>query len=376
MRTDARLTWISSPAWSPDGATIAYTFSRLVRGGYFEAEIRTVPAAGGPSRTVIRHGQAPAWSPDGRRLAYSGIRDHNGSHCGSDECTWSPELYVANADGSGQTRLTRNKGSDERPAWSPDGTRLLFTSDQNVPDGDSWEVYSIGADGSCLTWLTNGTPPSRSAVFRPGSGDDFGPGSCDPNARPPLLDAPPPPPSRGGFWLGPRYRGLLFTRTDPEAPKSLSYDDCEHLDPNACPATVILSTEPACRMFTFRGLTDNAYRFLRRKGAIYAYAGEQAVVRVFSGATATSIQLWGGSKLPAVRQIIDDLRPLDAAAPPARLPAARIPRQLAHQLDATARSAKRHGTAGAARALNVHVSEVRRTLRLRELLRPYRIAAC
>ncbi|MCH8226405.1 MAG: PD40 domain-containing protein, partial [Chloroflexi bacterium] len=49
----------------------------------------------------------PAWSPDGARIAFYSFRDGNG------------EIYTMNADGSNQTRLTFNDSSDWYPAWSP-----------------------------------------------------------------------------------------------------------------------------------------------------------------------------------------------------------------------------------------------------------------
>src|SRR3954451_971188 len=119
-----------------------------------------MPAGGGRGRVLVRDAGSLAWSPDGRRIAYSGTRDHNGERCGSDECSWAAELYVAAADGSGATRLTRGEGDELAPVWAPDGSRIVFASDQNVPDGNSYEVYSIAPDGSCFTWLTNGTRAS------------------------------------------------------------------------------------------------------------------------------------------------------------------------------------------------------------------------
>ncbi len=71
----------------------------------------------------------PAWSPDGGRIAFETLR-HAGSRACSDNspspdaCNW--EIYVMNADGSGQRRLTRSPGLDRYPAWSPDGRKLLF----------------------------------------------------------------------------------------------------------------------------------------------------------------------------------------------------------------------------------------------------------
>lgn len=61
------------------------------------------------------------------------------------------EIYVMNPDGSGQTRLTDNPAYDDDPAWSPDGTKIVFGSDR---DGDG-EIYVMNADGSGQTNLTN-----------------------------------------------------------------------------------------------------------------------------------------------------------------------------------------------------------------------------
>ena len=55
-------------------------------------------------------------------------------------------------DGSNQTRLTMNPAFDFDPSWSPDGTKLAFTSDR---DGNT-EVYVMNAqDGSNQTRLTD-----------------------------------------------------------------------------------------------------------------------------------------------------------------------------------------------------------------------------
>ena len=49
-----------------------------------------------------------------------------------------------NADGTGQTNLTNNVAVDSWPAWSPDGTKIAFTSQR---DGNG-EIYSMNADGT------------------------------------------------------------------------------------------------------------------------------------------------------------------------------------------------------------------------------------
>jgi hypothetical protein len=365
-RLDLRLTYVGNPAWSPDGSTIAYTRSRLDDDAYFRDDVLVRFAAGGAARTLVRDAHMAAFSPDGRRIAYASIRDHNGDRCGSDQCSWAAELYVAAADGSGPTRLTHGEGDELAPAWSPDGSRILFTSDQNVPDGTSNEVYSIAPDGSCMTWLTNGTVGSALGSWRAGSGDSFDPGSCDPNSRP--LTVSTPPPAGPGLWLGTRYRNLLLTR---QSGGSLFYDDCERFTAAECPDSLTVTSEPACRMSAFTGVTENPYRYALRRGALYLYAGEQAVVHVFSGRTLTFLQLDHGSDLPAVKRIIDDLRPIGTDAPAARLDKPRVPRALARRIDDTARRVARGGTVRAAQALHIKTFEVRRRLRLRHLLRPY-----
>src|SRR5207247_2169605 len=68
------------------------------------------------------------------------------------------EIYVMNADGSNQTRLTNNPAVDREPAWSPDGTQIVFWSNR---DGDR-EIYKMNADGSSQTRLTYNSASDRS----------------------------------------------------------------------------------------------------------------------------------------------------------------------------------------------------------------------
>jgi TolB protein len=60
----------------------------------------------------------PAWSPDGKQIAFTSNRDGN------------YEIYLMNADGSGQRNFTRHKSQDNFAAWSPDGKRIAFISNR------------------------------------------------------------------------------------------------------------------------------------------------------------------------------------------------------------------------------------------------------
>jgi Tol biopolymer transport system component len=63
------------------------------------------------------------------------------------------EIYVMNSDGSRPRRLTNNPGADAAPAWSPDGTRILFASARAGVTGQ--QLYTMNDDGSAVQQLTN-----------------------------------------------------------------------------------------------------------------------------------------------------------------------------------------------------------------------------
>ena len=123
-----------SPAWSPDGARIAFESGP-------SGNIYVMDADGSGVKPLTHNGGVhPAWSPDGTRIAFESLRDANG---------W--DIYVMEADGSGVERLTNHGAWNIGPAWSPDGTRIAFTSDRN----GEWDIYVMEADGSGVERLTN-----------------------------------------------------------------------------------------------------------------------------------------------------------------------------------------------------------------------------
>ncbi|MBI4759348.1 MAG: PD40 domain-containing protein, partial [Chloroflexi bacterium] len=67
------------------------------------------------------------------------------------------DIYVKNADGAGEWRLTDNPAADSEPAWSPDGRRIVFVSGRNRQQDSKGShftsLYIMDADGSHLTPL-------------------------------------------------------------------------------------------------------------------------------------------------------------------------------------------------------------------------------
>lgn len=143
------------PSFSPDGNRIAFTSFRHGATN----EIYTMNATDGSNQTRLTNNAAgdisPSFSPDGNRIAFVSDRDGR------------LEVYVMNANGSGQTRLTDNPEGNEQPSWSvlpnPAGGKIVFASFRN---GNS-EIYSMNSSGTNQTRLTNNASYEAQPMFSP-----------------------------------------------------------------------------------------------------------------------------------------------------------------------------------------------------------------
>jgi len=184
------------PVWSPDGSHIAFlnwtaetsatgqgrsgTTARQMDAATYQVCVMNEDGTGRvPISNAVNDRAMPdpmtdlAWSPDGSKLAYV-------------ECVipgWTmngpwidhSDIHVASMDGMTDTNLTSDAGDDRYPAWSPDGTRLVFARNE--------QLYAMSASGSGASALTDSGAPSdvtspvfssdgQSIAFLASSGDD------------------------------------------------------------------------------------------------------------------------------------------------------------------------------------------------------------
>lgn len=92
-----------------------------------------------------------AWSPEGSQIAF--VSDRDGNY----------EIYMMSADGSDQRRLTNNSADDVTSAWSPDGKQIAFFSNR----GGNYEIYVMNVDGSAQTRLTHNEVDDYSPKWSP-----------------------------------------------------------------------------------------------------------------------------------------------------------------------------------------------------------------
>lgn len=140
----------SDPAWSPDGSRVAYV---SFRDGAGHPEIFVIDADGQHETrltsppTMAGH---PSWSPDGTRIAFASYEPGSGTQ----------DIYVMNVDGSGRQRLTTDPADDTEPSWAPTGDALAFVSYRNAQSDGNFELYVMHPDGSNQTRLTS-TPDAE-----------------------------------------------------------------------------------------------------------------------------------------------------------------------------------------------------------------------
>jgi len=139
-------------SWSPDGSQIAVTLSKDGN-----PDIYIISASDG---SVVRRltndrsiDTSPAWSPDGSQIAF--VSDREGG----------PQIFVMSASGGGAARVSKNGDYNTTPAWSPKkGAHVLAYTTR---DGGAYDIVTLDLDSKKMTRITQGEGSNEEPAFSP-----------------------------------------------------------------------------------------------------------------------------------------------------------------------------------------------------------------
>lgn len=130
------------PSWSPSGDRLAFSSSQ---GGEPDGRIFIINTDGTGLVELFdfvseeNSVQEVSWSPDGTQIVFEF------GHLASSEREQEAQIYIINIDNPADPiQLTTEGAVNQCPSWSPDGSRILFSSNR----GGDHDLYSMNPDGS------------------------------------------------------------------------------------------------------------------------------------------------------------------------------------------------------------------------------------
>jgi TolB protein len=139
-------------AWSPDGSKIALTLSKDGN-----PEIYVINAKDGSILRRITNDRAidtsPAWSPDGSQLAF--VSDRNGG----------PQIFVVSANGGAPRQVSFNGSYNTTPTWSPKAGKHIIA--YTTRDGGVYDIVTIDLDSKAMTRVTQNEGSNEEPAFSP-----------------------------------------------------------------------------------------------------------------------------------------------------------------------------------------------------------------
>jgi len=145
---------------SPDGKTIVFT---SLRNG--DLDIYTMNVDGTNLKqltTAVGYDGGPFWSPDGKKIVYranhpadsASLKEYKDLLAQRIVRPTKMEIWVMNADGSDQHQITQLGGANFAPFFTPDGKRIIFSSNYKNPHSSDFELYLVNLDGTGLEQVT------------------------------------------------------------------------------------------------------------------------------------------------------------------------------------------------------------------------------
>ena len=161
---------------SPDGRTIVFT---SLKDG--DLDIYTMSVDGGNLRRLTNipgYDGGPAYSPDGTKIVYRAYHPTDSAELAEYRALLAQrivrpnrmEIWIMNADGSNQHQITHLGGANFAPSFTPDGKRLIFSSNYRNPRGPgarNFDLYLVDLDGSHLEQVTNDPEFDGFPMFSP-----------------------------------------------------------------------------------------------------------------------------------------------------------------------------------------------------------------
>ena len=157
---------------SPDGQTIVFT---SLKDG--DLDIYTMRVDGSNVRRLTSqpgYDGGPFFSPDGKKIVYRAWHPSDSALTNYQDLLKQRlvrpnrmEIWVMNADGSDQHQITNLGGANFAPYFTPDGSRIIFSSNYTNPRSRNFELYLINSDGSSLERVTSDPEFDGFPMFSP-----------------------------------------------------------------------------------------------------------------------------------------------------------------------------------------------------------------
>lgn len=157
---------------SPDGRTLVFT--SLTDG---DLELYTMNVDGSNVRRLTNvpgYDGGAFFSPDGKQIVYrawhpvdTALTSYRGLLAQGLVRPNRMEIWVMNADGSGQRQVTSLGGANFAPYFTPDGKRIIFSSNYKNPRSRNFDLYLVGVDGQGLEQVTTDAEFDGFPMFSP-----------------------------------------------------------------------------------------------------------------------------------------------------------------------------------------------------------------